>query len=682
MTNNPFETYAIDFQQSVIQRADLEDSEQLRPEAFTETVLDLLEQEGEVEDAIAVFHRQTGIELSGYAAIPNEGRLDLFVTSYSGVAPSRTVARDDITARFRRLKGFLTASLKGLHAKLEESSPAFDAALTVHEMDGNLNHIRLILLTDGLTRIEHLDDERLAGAEVAYSIWDLEKIFRLETSGLIPDPIDIDFQELTGSAVPCLQAPDDSSTDYRAYLALLPGGVLADVYKRYGSRLLERNVRAFLSVRGGVNRGIRDTIAKDPQHFLAYNNGITATAESVELISSTEGQTAIKRLRNFQIVNGGQTTASLFNAVFRDKADLSKVAVQAKVIEVPPEHLDELVPLVSRYSNSQNRISESDFEANDPFHVAIQQYSRSVWAPGQEGNQRQTRWFYERARGQYQDMKSREMTPARQREFVRVHPNAQKFTKTDLAKFENTWAQLPHITSLGAQKSFREFTLRLGHRGSFEPNETYFRRLVAKGIMFRRTEKIVQAQGIPGYRAYIVTYTLAFISHATASRIDLDAIWIRQGLSESLEMVIDEVAKQVRKILLNPPNSGDVTNWAKNEKLWPKLQDEVDFDALGALSGDLLERGQKADLAVDRGIESLDKADQQRIGEVSEVGGDTWFAIAAWAKDTNNLESWQRGISFSIGRALQNGRAPSRKQARQGEKILAEASRLGFKITA
>ncbi|MBR8834023.1 MAG: AIPR family protein [Stigonema ocellatum SAG 48.90 = DSM 106950] len=186
---------------------------------------------------------------------------------------------------------------------------------------------------------------------------------------------------------------------------------------------------------------------------------------------------------NLQIVNGGQTTASIYQAVKKDKADISNIYVQAKLSVVVPEKVNEIVPLISRYANNQNKVSEADFSANDSFHIKIEELSRTIWAPAVDGTQRQTRWFYERARGQYLDAKGREKTLAKKAAFTSMHPTSQKFTKTDLAKFENTWQQLPHLVSLGAEKNFRELTIKLANRGKFQPDEDYFKRLVAKAIL-------------------------------------------------------------------------------------------------------------------------------------------------------------------------------------------------------
>ena len=281
--------------------------------------------------------------------------------------------------------------------------------------------------------------------------------------------------------------------DYRAYLASFPGDWLADIYEQFGSRLLEKNVRSFLQFTGKVNRGMRDTISTDPVRFFAYNNGISATASSVELATLPDGSRGIVRLLDLQLVNGGQTTASLHRCR-RSKIDVSSIVVQAKITEIDGDRLDEIVPLISQFANSQNKVSLADLSSNDPLHIEIESLSRSVWAEPTEKTMRQTRWFYERARRACADALAREGTPARRRTFREVHPTSQKVTKTDLAKFENTWAQRPWEVSQGAQKNFTAFMLALHRRGPVQPDVAYFQRLVAKAILFRRAERIVSAQ--------------------------------------------------------------------------------------------------------------------------------------------------------------------------------------------
>ncbi|MFZ4663205.1 MAG: AIPR family protein, partial [Caldilineaceae bacterium] len=380
------------------------------------------------------------------------------------------------------------------------------------------------------------------------------------------------YQIKYDSVIPCL-AMSASQADYSTYVAIIPGEILCKIYAEYGSRLLERNVRSFLQAKGNVNKGIRQTILREPHRFLAYNNGISATAEAVQLVDLPNGGQGIAGIRDFQIVNGGQTTASLYQAVRKDNADISGIYVQTKLTVVDRNRMNEIVPLISRYANNQNKVTEADFSANDPFHIRVEELSRTIWAPAVDGTQRQTRWFYERVRGQYADAKNRELTPAKQKAFALTHPNAQKFTKTDLAKFEYTWSQLPNIVSLGAQKSFAKFTIDLTEKSYPEPDETYFTHLIAKAILFKDAEKIVQNERFGGYRANIVTYTLAYLSFKAQQDIDLDTIWKQQRLTPLLQQAIQIISRKIHYVITNPPNGRNITEWCKKESCWKAVQD-------------------------------------------------------------------------------------------------------------
>ncbi len=668
--------FATQLQQDIISIADTEGIESMRADAFTRYMIDELIEAGELEDGTACYHNGRGFEVSGYN-LDNDGTLNLFTTIYTQAVPPDTVGKGDVEAGFKRLNRFLQKSLDGYYMVIEESSPAFDMAEHIYECRQEIVRVRLYLFTDGLTTVDVIPDTKLNELQISYYIWDIRRLYRYTSSGTHEEPIHIDLVEQFGTPLPCLKESDDAA-DYSAYLTIIPGNILDSLYASYGSRLLELNVRSYLQAKGKINQGIRRTILEQPERFLAYNNGISATASNIELMHLPEGGLGIKSLSNLQIVNGGQTTASIFHTARKDKADVSRLRVQAKISVVAPDDIANLVPLISRFANSQNKVSEADFSANDPFHVKLEALSRSIWAPAADGTQRQTRWFYERARGQYQDAIAHEGTPGRQRQFKAIHPTTQRFTKTDLAKFEMTWEQLPHIVSLGAQKCFIQFTQRLHKRGNFEVDQTYFHRLIARAILFRQAEKIVGMQKFGGYRANVVTYTLAYIYHRTAGRIDLDCNWQQQGIGQGLRDAIENVSHQVHEIIISPPGGKNVTEWCKRQECWTRVRDLM-IDLPGSLDDELIPAGPEGSARIDRGIENPDPVEQQCITQVAAIPAETWYQLSKWAKETHNLQAWQRGLAFSLGRVRQYNRLPSRKQATQGLLILEEASRLGFK---
>jgi hypothetical protein len=532
----------------------------------------------------------------------------------------------------------------------------------------NVTRVRLYLLTDGLTTISQIPEPEIDGIPTSVQVWDLRRLHRLVTSGRQQEPIHVDFMGQFGQAIPCLATASDG-TDCHTLLAIVPGTVLKDVYAEYGSRLLELNVRSFLQARGKINQGIRTTILEEPTRFLAYNNGISATASEVEIITTPDGGRAIRSLKDLQIVNGGQTTASLYHAAVKDKATLDNIHVQMKLTVVPHELLTDVVPLISRYANSQNKIQEADFSTNHPFHVRIEQLSRTVWAPAADGSQKQTKWFYERARGQYQDGLFRSGTPARQRAFREMHPATQRFTKTDLAKYELAWDQLPHHVSLGAQKCFREFTIRLSNRPDQPVERQYFENLVAKAILFKQVDKLVAAayreHNVEAYKANVVAYTVALISDRTRRRLNLAEIWRQQNLPAELRDEIPRVALSVRQLFSAAP--GNIGEWVKKPACWDSVRD-LPWKLSPELTAQLTNQSPAhTDTSAD--LELVDLLDVP------------WSVIAAWAETQDRLNALDRRQLTGMATLVSSGRTPTPKHVDTMRRIYQAALANGFART-
>lgn len=670
--------FAEDLRQEILTEAELPDQELMRSEVFTRRMIDVLIEAGEVEDALPAYHRGRGVEVAAYG-VDDDDTLNLVVTEYRGDVPPTSVTRTQIDTAFRRLEAFWTrCSTAPYHEDLEESSDAYDMARHVHQVARRIRRLRLFVVTDGLSAVEFLPPSHRDGVELQRAIWDIGRLFRLQASGRGREPVDVDLAADHGGPIPCL-GTGEAGEDYSAFLASVPGRILADIYEQHGARLLELNVRSFLQAAGKVNRGIRDTLLHAPERFLAYNNGISATAAGVDLVALPQGGTGIARIRDLQIVNGGQTTASVHR--LRGQADLERVAVQAKITVIDPERLDEIVPLISRFANSQNKVQEADLSANHPFHVQLESLSRTLWAPASGDTLRQTRWFYERARGSYADALNRESTPGRRKAFRAVHPPTQKFTKTDVAKFENTWDQLPHEVSRGAQKNFTVFMGRVRDRG-LTPDAAHFERLVAKAILFRGTEKIVTEQQFGGFRANIVTYTIAKLSHATAQRVDLGGIWERQALSATLQRAIAELSHLAYNVIAErTPSGANVTEWSKRPQCWTLLREER-WDLPRTLADELVDRALSGRIRGAPAGGRRTEEEQRVIERASRPGGHGWLAISHWAKQTDNLSPWQRRFAYTIGVQLKRGRELSVKQAVHARQILDVARGLGFDPSA
>ncbi len=378
--------------------------------------------------------------------------------------------------------------------------------------------------------------------------------------------IELDFERDFGGAIPCL-AGMENSREYQTYLAFMPGKTLARIYGEHGQRLLERNVRAFLQVKGKVNKGLQQTLREEPHRFLAYNNGLCCTAAEVRLEKRRDGQIGLAWARDFQIVNGGQTTASIYHAQKKERLDVGEVVVQVKLTVLnEPERIGELVPLIARFANSQNKVNAADLAANGPFHHQLEQLSRSVWAPAVGGLARGTHWYYERARGSYLDDKARQGTPARRREWEVQNPKHQKFTKTDLAKYEHAWLGLPHWVCFGAEKNFVRFAERMEDEGEPEVNLDYFRHAVARAILWHTAEKLFDTLDLEGYRANSVAYAVAWLAEKSGRRIDLNRIWTEQRLSPALCEALKTVCKEAWEHLNH--QQGNVGEASKKAECW------------------------------------------------------------------------------------------------------------------
>ena len=679
------EAFAHDFFQNVLADAAVEGDGDFAENVFTRLYCNDLCEAGEMDEAETCFYLGTGkgargsnIKVNAYAADYENDRLDLVVTHFTGSPDPARVEKKRVDEAFRMLRGFVVAALDGLKFKMEESGPAFELAQIIGDLgrkDAPLSRLRLILVSNGRVESEKPGAENIGDLEVRHLVRDVDWLFKTQTSGQSLETIEVDFGAREQGAIRCLPMPSGNA-EYQSYLLLLSGQTLYEIYAEFGPRLLERNVRSFLQAKGGVNRGIRDTLLGEPQRFLAYNNGLTATAQSLEF----DGEGRLKRARDFQIVNGGQTTASIFHAKRYGKADLSDVWVQVKLSVVNnPSQLDEFVSNIARFANSQNKINIADFSANSPFHRALEEFSRTTWAPALGTAQSQTRWFYERARGQYADAASSVGTPAKVKAWRELHPKNQMFTKTDLAKFENTWAQKPHLVSRGAQTNFASFTTELAAKPDFAPTERYFGQLVAKAIWFRRAEKIVSDCKFGGYRANIVTYTLAYIAFKTAQRIDLDAIWKKQRLSDALEKAVEQVCHHVHEYITTASGGANVTQFCKQEKCWKGIK-EQEWALPTELLDELIALGPGASVVGDA-LAAPWSADLDVLGRANAIAAESWFAVSNWAKNTGNLQSWQRSILYSIGRLRSSDKSISVKQAAQGLKAMEEARALGWSET-
>ena len=552
---------------------------------------------------------------------------------------------------------FIEEALEGrLHEELEPSTPACDLATWLYEHRSSLNSIRTYLVTDAVlsSRLKKLPERSVRGVRVECHLWDVVRFFRAQGGGG-RESIDINLGEFSAEGVPALLASVGDEA-YQSYLCVLRGDILASLYDRYGGRLLEGNVRSFLSVRVKVNAGMQNTISVEPTRFFAYNNGITATAAAVVAEEHPSG-VRLMRVRDLQIVNGGQTTASLFHASRKVEAreHLKSIYVQMKLSVVPPEISPELVSKIARFANTQNKVSEADLFSNHPFHLRVSEIAARTWAPASGDGQVQTRWFYERARGEYVNEQVK-LSPARKRTFLLQNPKDQLITKTDLAKFENSWDRRPHIVSRGAQKNFAEFAEVISERWSALDanfNERWFQQAVVRAIIFRTAESVVSEQDWydGGYRANIVTYAIARLAEelsATNRALDYQAIWKRQSLSSAFRVQLGEAARLAHEVIHSPPEGmRNVSEWAKKPACWDRLKTQK-LGLFKAFQDELVSLSDEKENVVDaRKTRKIDDGIEAQALVVS-LGSLYWRRVLAWHKSSGGLSLRERNIITAV----------------------------------
>lgn len=638
---------------------------------FTRLVLERLAEEAVFDNPILLMQEGSfgrgRYAISGYSISDEEDRLTLFATLHVGALPPGPVGAGDLKQVAELAARFLWYSSQGLHEKIEPANTdASDLARRLFDLStaGRISHLKVVVLTDGRVDGREVDLTDRDGTRVQVELFGIERLHRILGEGITREDIVVDLTDMGGGPLPCLDCGYEG--DYRAYLTVVPGALVAAAYERYGTRLLELNVRAFLGLRGrkSVNSGLRATLKEEPRHFLAYNNGIVATVDGIDLQRAPDGTLTMSRLSGLQIVNGGQTTASIHRATRVDRVDVSAVRVPAKIIVVPQDDLSRMVAAISRSANTQNPVQPADFSANDPFHVAVDALAANEWLPGGHG-----RWFYERARGSFGAAEAKAALKASERQrFKRETPKERRFSKPDLAKFLNTWEGYPHHVSFGGQKNFQFFMQRLkeSHPGGLVPDDAWFRRLVAIAVMHRSLTKTVRGIGFPAYQANIVTYVLSWLGWATGGRIDFELVWQRQAISEELSRLFDQWARAADEVLRSTAGSRMPTEWAKKEDCWEAFK-----AALPALPDPLPpELEQQSASASPRRADvppPLSKDDLTLIDRARRVDATRWLQMSGWARRSRATYGLA-GIASTLAQYAAEGwtRSPSVKQAKWG----------------
>jgi hypothetical protein len=656
-----------DIKSALISQEEGSNPEQL----FTDYVLSILADAGETENFRLCYDekinkRGTEHKINAYALYENYETVDLFISLYSSGDQIVNFTKTDVEKAFDRLtKFFRNAVYKEYVKEIEESSEIFDLAQTLgksNEIQEFLTRVNLFIISNGEIKTEIKASDKIGGFPVFYRTIDINYLFNLSEKSHIP--IEIDFFR-NGFEIPCIDNQNGNS-DYQSYLAIIPGPALVDIYEKFGSRLLEQNVRSFLQFTGKINKGIRKTILDEPHMFMAFNNGIAATADEVTLIDLPNNRgKAIESVKDFQIVNGGQTTASIYHTWKKDKATISGIFVPVKLTIVKnKENFSEIVGRIAEYANTQNRVSAADLSSNKENHVLLEKLSRSIWAPPKAGENFQTRWFYERSRGQFKNERNRfGVTPSRGKQFDKQNPRLQMFTKELLAKYVNSFKEVysgkklligPHYVVRGSQKNYSQF---LNFNFSNKPDSLWFEDSISQAILFITAEKIygIRPNAIGDMRYITVPYAISWLSYKSNNKIDLGKIWRNQAISEIMKEVLREIMIKTEDFIKKNAPGSLYGEWAKKEECWNSIkEDDLEID-LSVLKSDLEDSNSQK-----RKKTSLDELRQSEINNEIEIlrsiHPKTWKKIESWGNETGKLTLNQRNVAFGIASTVNNNR--------------------------
>lgn len=555
-------------------------------EVFIESAVDILQNDysliGGMEQCYYEYSRGSkSMRIdAAYLDLP-ANTLNLLYADYNS-GEVKNITNTFISSKSRLLISFLENSLKDHFKSAELSDPAVQLAKNIKANFGYIGKIHLFIVsTDKLSSaVKDLSVQPFSWdgrtIDVVLDVLDIEKIYRSRMVGFQKEDIVIHCEDYGFDGIPCIKADIDSD-QYDSYLAIVPGKFLSDIYKQYSSALLESNVRSFLKFNGGVNKGIRGTILNEKSRFFTYNNGISTTASAIEIGHRETGELIIKSFTNLQIINGGQTTATLAATSIKNNADLSGIYVQMKLTVLNQTDPD-LIRYIATYANSQNKVKTADLNSSHPFYVRVEEYSRKVYAPVAASQIVQSLWFFERTRGQY-EQPLMQMTKAQREDYKLVRPKSKKFTLTDLAKYMNAADMLPHYVSWGGEVNAAHFhnnMIKQWNKDNSVYNELFYKELVGKKILFEYIGNVISNQiwyqENRAYRPQLIAYTfskLAFSAKKANKQINYRLIWDLQEVPTCADEDIAAIAKIAFDIMYdeNRPTA-NIETYCKREECW------------------------------------------------------------------------------------------------------------------
>jgi hypothetical protein len=719
--------------------------------ALTEMMVEYIQNVGDVNDVnYCSYNLGTGeaIDAWGYSGDEDLISIDLFLTILVDPEKSDNLPKSEVERHFKWMQKFFERSQSGTMMSLisDKRNDLYQIAQLISEAD-KVDRVRLFLMTNAIAP-SNLDIDEMEtedGTIMEYHLWDVKRIKKHDDILRGKEAVVVDFEDKGFIPLPCIKMPED------CYLAIIPGETLSKIYNQYHQHILEQNVRTFLQFKGASNKGIRDTLIghkptaaqktkgdkvrpAEPDMFFSYNNGISTTATDIEIRETEQGPVIVK-ITDWQIVNGGQTTASI-SAVIKMKdtdPDMIKqvfVAMKVSVIK-KKETKEEIVPRISQFANTQSVVKTSDFGINEPFLQELEKQSRIVWVKNSQ-NKEISKWFFERTRGQYMDKAKHTANTREEKEYYEEYPKTQMFDKTMLSKYVLAWDQEPYVVCTGGEKCYTAFFKKMVLT-KLRIDEKIYKKTIAKAILFRTIDAYYGKDGIKlvGYKSNMVAYTLAYLSYVSNKSLDLESIWDEQCVITP--SVYNEIGGDIYSVIAKlisgngsvtykvkttrmAANGKRVNNWdvktlsvadidsIKATKLYGVMQivaniehfiweHLMDVDA-GSNIGEYTKKINcwnslisknlnqnikvSSDLLINRSEEELTPSMMNLIETANNYHFETWHDINIWGKETGLISPRDAAFMGSIYYWCKRGKELTYKQARYALKVLEKSRTAGW----
>lgn len=674
---------------------------------FINTTLGMLEENGELTDPYPFSCDMRGLHgramaFDAYSFDDADSSIVFLISDFQNSIEKTTLTNTRIDELYSRMRYFIEEAYAGnIRKYCDDSDPIIDVAkefkrrIGVNSLNTEVLKFKFYIITNSVlsTQVKNIKKEDVLGRPVELNLWTVERFYQSKLS-TTNETIQIRCQDYGIHGIQCLKANLGNNNAYDSYMAIVPGAFLAKIYLDHGSRLLEGNVRAFLSVRGKVNRKIRETIiGLHPENFFTYNNGISVVAHSIQL---SPDKSKIVAFNNFQIINGGQTTASLASAKVKKEVNdenLSKIYVPMKltVLNVEDDMSEEeearyqdIVQKISKSANCQNPVSDADFFSNDPFHVTMETLSLKYLAPPVNGNPHQTTWYYERSKGRW-EQEQMKMTEAQREKYKAKNPKNQVVKKEKLAKCLNTVYMNPHVVCEGSannMKAFANTIEQMYEKDKDSINEFFFKKSIAAVILFDSVDRIVnKAPWYPkgGNKAQIVPYTIARIIHEIPKGYELDwkRIWQKQMLYPELVHQIEIVAEQTHYFLLGSEGV-IVREFAKKASTWKKFRDEFKIELTEEFKASLINAQEMKEEARAASKTHKFNSDIELEVGVFTKGAPYWMRMYLDLEREKLLSPGDRDFVKSISSYISRGSLPTKMQIKRLFKIIVKAEDEGY----